>query len=131
MSRETNHPIDKVRQLQRKLYVQAKKCPTRRFHALYERIHDWEVLKESWKRVRQKQGSSGVDEVTIKAIEAQGVEVTSEAAMPQGSLFRSRSIFGSGLYSSSTADEDTPDPIDTERVAMTGTVILESTVLSE
>lgn len=70
----TNHPIDKVRQLQRKLYVQAKKCPTRRFHALYERIHDWDVLKESWKRVRQKQGSAGVDEITIKAIETQGID---------------------------------------------------------
>ncbi len=74
MSIETNHPIDKVRQLQRKLYIQAKKCPTRRFHALYERIHDWEVLKESWKRVRQKQGSPGVDQVTIKHIDSEGVD---------------------------------------------------------
>ena len=67
-------PMDKVRQLQRKLYVSAKKSKTRRFHALYERIHDWGVLLESWKRVRAKGGAGGVDEETIKTIEAQGVE---------------------------------------------------------
>src|ERR1035437_776986 len=68
-------PMDKVRQLQRKLYVSAKKSKTRRFHALYERIHDWGVLLESWKRVRAKGGAGGVDEETIKTIEVQGVEV--------------------------------------------------------
>lgn len=68
-------PMDKVRQLQRKLYVSAKKSKTRRFHALYERIHDWGVLLESWKRVRAKGGAGGIDEETIKTIEAQGVEV--------------------------------------------------------
>src|ERR1039458_7534309 len=68
-------PMDKVRQLQRKLYVSAKKSKTRRFHALYERIHDWGVLLESWKRVRAKGGAGGMDEETIKTIEAQGVEV--------------------------------------------------------
>ena len=70
----TNHPIDKVRQLQRKLYLSAKKSKTRRFHALYERIHDWEVLKESWKRLRQNHGTHGVDGQTIEEIETQGIE---------------------------------------------------------
>ncbi len=32
------HQIDKSRQLQRKLYLAAKKCRERRFHALYDRI---------------------------------------------------------------------------------------------
>ena len=31
-------PVEKVRQLQRKLYVCAKQSKTRRFHALYDRI---------------------------------------------------------------------------------------------
>jgi RNA-directed DNA polymerase len=70
----TNHPIGKVRQLQRRLYLSAKKSKTRRFHALYERIHDWEVLKESWKRVRQNHGSHGIDGQTIEQVEAQGIE---------------------------------------------------------
>ena len=69
-----NHPIDKVRQLQRKLYLSAKKSKTRRFHALYERIHDWDILKESWKRVRTNHGTHGIDGQTIEEIETQGVE---------------------------------------------------------
>src|SRR5690606_15905624 len=32
-------PADKVRQLQRRLWVAAKRSPTRRFHALYDRIY--------------------------------------------------------------------------------------------
>ena len=72
---KTNHPIGKVRQLQRKLYRSAKRSPNRRFHALYERIHDWEVLEESWKRVRANQGAAGIDEKTLKEIEEEGVEV--------------------------------------------------------
>lgn len=71
----TNHPIDKVRQLQRKLYLSAKKSKTRRFHALYERIYDWDVLKESWKRVRQNHGARGIDGQTIEQVEIQGVEL--------------------------------------------------------
>ena len=31
-------PVDKVRQLQRRLWVAAKQQPERRFHALYDRI---------------------------------------------------------------------------------------------
>lgn len=68
------YPDDKVRRLQWKLYLGAKKSKTRRFHALYERIHDWEVLRESWKRVRAKHGAGGVDGETIEAVEAGGVE---------------------------------------------------------
>lgn len=71
---KTNHPIGKVRQLQRKLYRSAKQSPNRRFHALYERIHDWEVLEESWKRVRANRGAAGIDEKTLEEIEEGGVE---------------------------------------------------------
>lgn len=70
----TNHPIGKVRQLQHKLYLSAKKSKTRRFHAVYERIYDWEVLKESWKRVRQNHGAQGIDGQSIEQVETQGVE---------------------------------------------------------
>lgn len=74
MSLETKHPKDRVRQLQQKLYLSAKKSKTRRFHALYERIHDWDVLKESWERVRQNHGSAGIDGKTLEEVESQGVE---------------------------------------------------------
>ena len=72
--RKTNDPIGKVRQLQRKLYLGAKRNKSRRFHALYERIHDWEVLEESWKRVRANHGAAGIDGKTLEAIEAEGIE---------------------------------------------------------
>ena len=65
-------PVDKVRQLQRKLYVCAKQSRTRRFHALYDRIYRSDVLWEAWRRVRSNGGGAGVDAETIKAIEQRG-----------------------------------------------------------
>ncbi len=65
-------PVDKVRQLQRKLYVCAKQSRTRRFHALYDRIYRSDVLWEAWRRVRSNGGAAGVDAETIQAIEQRG-----------------------------------------------------------
>jgi RNA-directed DNA polymerase len=65
-------PIDKVRQLQRKLYVCAKQSRTRRFHALYDRIYRSDVLWEAWRRVRSNGGAAGIDAETIQAIEERG-----------------------------------------------------------
>ena len=45
-----NHPIDKVRELQRRLYIAAKRKRERRFHALYDRIWRSDVLLEAWMR---------------------------------------------------------------------------------
>jgi len=67
-------PVDKVRQLQRKLWVCAKRSKTRRFHALYDRIYRSDVLWEAWRRVRSNGGAAGVDAETIQAIEQYGVE---------------------------------------------------------
>ena len=66
-------PIDKVRQLQCKLWVCAKRSKTRRFHALYDRIYRSDVLWEAWRRVRGNGGAAGVDAETIQAIENRGV----------------------------------------------------------
>src|SRR6185369_7322219 len=73
MLETANTPDDKVRQLQRRLWVCAKQSRTRRFHALYDRIHRSDVLWEAWKRVRSNKGAAGVDEVTLRSIEEQGV----------------------------------------------------------
>jgi RNA-directed DNA polymerase len=65
--------VDKVRELQRKLYVCAKQSKTRRFHALYDRIYRSDVLWKAWIRVRSNKGAAGVDEITLRSIEEQGV----------------------------------------------------------
>jgi group II intron reverse transcriptase/maturase len=74
MAVRPNNPEGKVRELQRKLYVCAKRSRTRRFHALFDRICRGDVLREAWKRVRSNKGAAGVDEESIQAIEGKGVD---------------------------------------------------------
>src|SRR5690606_24211013 len=69
-----NKPVDKVRQLQRRLWAAAKRSPGRRFHALYDRIFRRDVLREAWKRVRRNKGAAGVDKQTLVELEQYGVE---------------------------------------------------------
>ena len=70
---QTNNSKEKVRQLQNKLYLTAKKCDSRRFHALYDKVYRDDVLYEAWKRVKANKGTSGVDGITIEGIETKGV----------------------------------------------------------
>jgi RNA-directed DNA polymerase len=75
----SNHPggrksLDKVRQLQRRLWSAAKRQPGRRFHALLDRIYRRDVLWEAWKRVRQNRGAAGIDAMTLADVEQLGVE---------------------------------------------------------
>ncbi len=74
-----NHPghppvVDKVRQLQRRLWVAAKRSPERRFHALMDRIWRADILQEAWQRVKRNRGAAGVDRETLTAVEQYGVE---------------------------------------------------------
>lgn len=70
----TNNSKEKVRQLQNKLYLTAKKCSSRRFHTLYDKVYREDVLLEAWKRVKANQGSSGIDGISIDDIGNAGVE---------------------------------------------------------
>ncbi|MTI70204.1 MAG: group II intron reverse transcriptase/maturase [Firmicutes bacterium] len=81
--KKTNNIIDKVRQLQRKLYQSAKKSKSRRFHALYDKIYRKDILWRAWSQVKANKGSAGVDEQTIVDIETIGVEKVLEAIQKQ------------------------------------------------
>jgi RNA-directed DNA polymerase len=69
-----NATDDKVRDLQDKLYQAAKRSPTRRFHALYDKVHRRDFLWRAWVGVARKGGAPGVDGVTIAQIEQGGVD---------------------------------------------------------
>ena len=75
----SNHPdhrpvVDHVRQLQRRLWVAAKRSSERRFHALLDRIYRRDVLWEAWRRVKANRGAAGVDRETLAAVAQYGVE---------------------------------------------------------
>lgn len=63
-----------LRELQRKLWVAAKRSPGRRFHALYDRIFRSDVLLEAWRRVQRNKGAAGVDAQTLAGVREYGVE---------------------------------------------------------
>ena len=62
-----------VRELQRKLWVAAKRSPGRRFHALFDRIWRGDILQEAWVRVQRNKGAAGVDKQTLAAVREYGV----------------------------------------------------------
>jgi RNA-directed DNA polymerase len=67
-------PQDKSRELQRKLYLAAKRNRNRRFHALYDRIFRPDILSQAWEEVRRNGGSAGEDGVSIEDVEREGVK---------------------------------------------------------
>lgn len=67
------HPYENSRELQRKLYLAAKRSRNRRFHALYDRIFRPDIMWQAWIEVRKNDGSAGVDGITLEDIEKSGV----------------------------------------------------------
>ena len=63
-----NYKIDKTQELCEKLYLAAKKSKTRRFHALYDKIHRMDFLESAWEQVKRNKGSAGIDGVSITDI---------------------------------------------------------------
>jgi len=67
-ARKANYAKEKARQLQRTLYLAAKEKPTRRFHALYDKIYREDIMTYAWKQIKANKGSAGIDRVTIQQI---------------------------------------------------------------
>jgi hypothetical protein len=80
---EANSPRENVRALQRALYVAAKRNGRRKFPVLYDRIARPDVLQRAFEQVRRNRGAAGIDGETLKAIEAQGVELDRMLGLPQ------------------------------------------------
>ena len=71
---KTNYIIDKVQELQRKLYLSAKKSNNRMFHILYDKVYREDILQRAWKKVKTNGWNAGVDKVSLEQIEKHWVD---------------------------------------------------------
>ena len=69
IAKAENTPLDKVRVLQRKLYLAAKANPKRKFGVLYDKVCREDVLRAAYAQVRANKGAPGIDQQSFEIIE--------------------------------------------------------------
>lgn len=65
---------ERIRSLQRKLYVKAKAEPEYRFYLLYDKVCREDILEHAYKLAKGNRGAPGVDGVTFVQIEEAGAK---------------------------------------------------------
>jgi RNA-directed DNA polymerase len=63
---------EKIRTLQHKLHVKAKKEPSYRFYLLYDKVYRADILEHAYLLAKANKGASGVDGMTFEDIEKSG-----------------------------------------------------------
>lgn len=69
IAKAQNTSLDKVRVLQRNLYLAAKANPKRKFGVLYDKVCREDVLYAAYAQVRANKGAPGIDQQTFGNIE--------------------------------------------------------------
>ena len=69
IAKAQNTPLERVRVLQRKLYLAAKANPTRKFGVLYDKVCREDVLRAAYTQVRANKGAPGIDHQSFENIE--------------------------------------------------------------
>ena len=60
---------EKIRELQRKLYLKAKREKSYRFYLLYDKVYRMDILRHAYRLVKANRGAAGVDGETFDAVE--------------------------------------------------------------
>lgn len=63
---------EKIRSLQRKLYLKAKQEPAFRFYQLYDKVYRADILAHAYALCKANGGAPGVDGMTFERIESEG-----------------------------------------------------------
>ena len=76
IAKAQNTPLEKVRVLQRSLYLAAKADPKRKFGILYDKVCREDVLYRAYRQVKANGGAPGIDRQSFPVIETEiGVDV--------------------------------------------------------